>query len=362
VVLDPFAGSGTVLLESARRGHASLGADINPAAVILARTYSLCSLTLDERSQALHEIDIQVARQDRQQDLPLFRSVMSEGPDLRVPVVQMALSQPPGSPKRVLLEALVVTLDYYSGPVLPATLRQAWSRLRKTAEALPLAQHSVSVALADARHLPWPEASADFVFTSPPYINVFNYHQQYRASVEALGWRVLPLARSEIGSNRKNRSNRFLTVVEYCLDMAVALAELARVCRPNGRAILVVGRESNVRKTPFLNGRILRHLAVDGLGLRLLMEQERVFMNRFGQQIFEDILHLGVSPVSRSLAEPVGRSVAQTVLTAAREHCLPEVLPDLEAAIEAVDRVVPSPPMGPLDQVSDVAEALIARK
>ena len=39
VVLDPFLGSGTVLLEAGRAGLAAYGTEINPAAVILARTY-----------------------------------------------------------------------------------------------------------------------------------------------------------------------------------------------------------------------------------------------------------------------------------------------------------------------------------
>ena len=92
------------------------------------------------------------------------------------------------------------------------------------------------------------------VLTSPPYINVHNYHQQFRRSTEALDWDVLSFARSEIGSNRQNRANRFLTVIQYSLDMALALRELARVARPGARLILVLGRESFVRGGRFFNG------------------------------------------------------------------------------------------------------------
>ena len=58
---------------------------------------------------------------------------------------------------------------------------------------------------ADARALPVESGSADLVLTSPPYINVHNYNQKYRRSVEALEWDILAVARSEIGSNRQNR-------------------------------------------------------------------------------------------------------------------------------------------------------------
>ena len=68
--------------------------------------------------------------------------------------------------------------------------------------------------LADARRLPIEDDSIEGVITSPPYINVFNYHQNYRRAVELLGWKPLEASRSEIGANRKHRANRFFTVVQ----------------------------------------------------------------------------------------------------------------------------------------------------
>src|SRR5947208_12976005 len=115
---------------------------------------------------------------------------------------------------------------------------------------MPYTKASLKFFNCDARRLPIQDGLIGLVITSPPYINVFNYHQQYRASVEALGWDLLEVARSEIGSNRKHRGNRFLTVIQYCLDMTDAILELRRVCTDGARIILVVGRESNVRKTP----------------------------------------------------------------------------------------------------------------
>jgi hypothetical protein len=126
--------------------------------------------------------------------------------------------------------------------------------------------------------------------TSPPYINVFNYHQHYRRSVESLGFDLLKVAKSEIGSNRKHRQNRFLTVIQYCLDMAAVLHELHRVCRPQTRLVVVLGRESKVRKTPFYNSEIVARLAVMSCGCNLLTRQERVFQNRFGELIYDEIL------------------------------------------------------------------------
>lgn len=44
VVLDPFAGCGTTLVEAARMGLTACGSELNPAAMILARAYQMINL------------------------------------------------------------------------------------------------------------------------------------------------------------------------------------------------------------------------------------------------------------------------------------------------------------------------------
>jgi hypothetical protein len=207
---------------------------------------------------------------------------------------------------------------------------------------LPECGSPITLLNCDARRLPLREHAVGLVVTSPPYINVFNYHQQYRQSAEALGWDLLAVARSEIGANRKHRGNRFLTVTQYCLDMTDVLRELRRVCTVGARVILIVGRESNVRKTRFFNGEILATLASCCVGFPLTQRQERVFTNRFGESIYEDILHFevtkGRSPIAQSPA-----AIARQVLAEARDRAPSESIEDLEDALRQVDKMRPSP-------------------
>ncbi len=178
--------------------------------------------------------------------------------------------------------------------------------------------------------------------TSPPYINVFNYHQQYRRAVEALGWDLLAVARSEIGSNRKHRQNRFLTVIQYCLDMTDVLRELQRVCKDDARIIMIVGRESNVRKTRFFNGEIMAALTSRCVGFSLLLRQERFFMNRFGERIYEDLLHFQVRKGEiGNLEQP--RAISREILLKAKDRTPDESRNDLEEALRLVDEVRISP-------------------
>jgi hypothetical protein len=159
--------------------------------------------------------------------------------------------------------------------------------------------------------------------------------------VELLGWDLLKVARSEIGSNRKHRGNRFFTVTQYCLDMVAALEEMRRVCKSTARIVMVVGRASSVRKTRFLNGEIVAKLAVHCVGFRFETRQERVFQNRFGEMIYEDILHFIPVPARSSLMPAA--DIARSLLSDALEWAPAESLKDLYDALAHVYETVPSP-------------------
>ncbi len=205
---------------------------------------------------------------------------------------------------------------------------------------LPFLSAAQRVFQADARRTPLAPESVDLVLTSPPYINVFNYHENNRKAMELLGWDILSVAKAEVGSNRKNRGNRFLTVIQYCLDMLDVLLELKRVLKETGNAIFIVGKESMVRGIPFENGELVSSLAPLS-GFRVVMRQSRRFSNRFGQSIFEDILHL-VPAASDATPDP--RSIAVQMLKQKTGRTMPaDVRADLEAAITGARDVSPSP-------------------
>lgn len=343
-VLDPFAGSGTVLAEAGRLGNAAFGTEINPAAYKFAKTYELINAPHDARATILSHLERLLA------DLltgDLF-SHQRSGEEL-----QNALSEKMRSisdeQTRNLFEGFLLLLDYKYRAFDTARLRVVWNRFKMTIVNLPYSPARIEAAHADARSLPLPGQSVDFVVTSPPYINVFNYHQQYRASAESLGWNLLSIAQSEIGSNRKHRKNRFLTVTQYILDMELALKELMRVCKPNARIVLVMGRESNVRKTKFLNGEIMANIGVRCLGLKIDRRQERVFRNRFGLNIFEDIIHFINAPGSLA-TDPY--TIAEEALLQAKAYAPQESLSDLNAALQDLRAVRPSPLCVPKEATS----------
>jgi len=342
MVLDPFMGSGTVLVEAARLGMSAVGCDVNPAACAMARLYQFVNVATAERTRILDQAARQLHLLNDHADLPLFAEVSRNSrPPLSHRLQELARGTEPLH--STIAEALAVTANLGAAKAEAKDIRRAWSALCATVEHLPHCSAPVRAYQADARLLPVEPGTGDLVFTSPPYINVFNYHQQYRPAVEALGYEVLGAAKSEIGSNRKHRGNRFLTVIQYCIDMAQVLLSISRACRAGARMILVVGRESAVRKTPFYNGEIVGKLAGRAVQISEVLRQERVFLNRFGQDIFEDIIHLVVPSAEVEVDEDEARAVAVEALKAARRDAPKESRADLDEAIERADTVTASP-------------------
>lgn len=289
-VLDPFCGSGTVLHEAALQGLPVHGFELNPAGWILSRVYQFINKSPKQRSIILEAVLEKLSTVYPSPDLFGQRANPSIALTDFSETVSSLLSAATDD-ERVFLEAMVVLLDVHNKYLSVKLLYDCYYKLARLVRLLPQRNTPISAKLADARRLPLETNSIDFVITSPPYINVFNYHQNYRRSVEILGWNLLTVARSEIGSNRANRGNRFLTVVQYCLDMGGVLNELGRVCRGDAKVILVVGHESNVLGVPFYNADMLERIAQETNIFTLVQRQHRRFTNRFGKQIREDLLH-----------------------------------------------------------------------
>jgi len=341
VVLDPFAGSGTILCECGRKGLRGDAVEINPAAYSMARTYQFINRKPEDRLRTIFKVGNALA-DVLSRPLPLF----VQTPDREEVPVQEILTKArtvlDDTESIALFETLVVLSDFYKPGLDSKRVATIWNKLASIVRQLPFSEAPLTAINADARQVPLDPQSVDLVITSPPYINVFNYHQQYRASAEALGWNLLQVAKSEIGSNRKNRGNRFLTVVQYCLDITSALLELSRVCRSSARIVFVVGRESRVRGTPLPNGEIVALLATKCAGLRLRTRQERVFKNKFGLKIFEDILHFtGVEQVKSPFADP--RLIGKLVLESALKVAPLTAAVDIRQALDRIFEVRSSP-------------------
>lgn len=338
-VWDPFVGSGTILLECAALERVgAYGTDMNPAAIAMASVASCANWDVERRTNALCALDAVVAMADNDgQELDSSHDVKVAQQDRLIGERASASDD-----VRTLIDALLCCSEKTSGGPVASAIADIWPSFRAFVAGMPHAASTLRATWNDARQSGIPSASVDLIVTSPPYVNVINYHQQYRALMERMGKRILGVAPSEIGANRKHRSNRMLTVIQYCLDMEMVLAEMARVCKPSARAILVVGRESMVEGATVRNSHLIERLAIEsGQWARASPNEERSFTNRFGRTIIEDILHL--APTSVPKGTGVALCVAADALGEAKTCVPPAKQALLEGALRDLHRVKPSP-------------------
>ena len=293
VILDPFAGSGTVLIESAVKGISSVGFEINPAAYQMANFYKYASLELQERQKLVIGLESKLAPVLGQLNgHPLY----IDSKDYRSSYKNLI-----GFAKHIKPECSKNELPFFMNMLfnsekdkkltLKESISKSFSYFRNALYGLPYTNADITVHYQDARKAgELYENKVDLILTSPPYINVFNYHQNYRAVTESFDYNILKVAHSEFGSNRKNRGNRLLTVIQYCIDMEESLFSFWKSLKEGGKMVMVVGRESNVRKTPFYNGEIVLELIKELNCFELIDKNERAFVNKFGKRIVEDIL------------------------------------------------------------------------
>ena len=342
LVVDPFSGSGTVLLESASHDLPCFGNELNPAAYLMSKFFHLVNFKRSSREAIVEQLRQPLSRLvGRYDDLPLMRPADNhrEKYSNLLALARELFSATSHDSMALCLTANVLFKSESSQiSDLGHAVWRSYDYIAGFAHELPYTTSPVDAQLGDARAVHQVlERKAGLVVTSPPYINVFNYHQNHRAIVELLDWDLLRVARSEIGSNRRNRGNRFRTVIQYCLDMSEFLDAMSRAIRQEGILVLIIGRESNVRGVPFYNGKIIRDLLRLHPCFTRLGHYERHFTNRFGIKIREDILvtKRGDGP-QQLLPEEEVRRVAGKHLKSARKMTSDEANHDLESAIQDV--------------------------
>jgi hypothetical protein len=239
-VLDPMAGSGTVLRQASSLGHRAIGFDVDPLAVLMSAVWTTPIFGDNARVVALSRSVLQdaIARRDDSIHLPWIDDDEETsafvnywfGQYQRAQLRRLALSlgslPASGSGRtahaanilRVALSKTIITKDRgaslardvsHSRPhkvatsstfdVFEAFQRSVTTVLRVLQAAPP--PGNVRVQLGDARSLrPLVNRSIDAVMTSPPYLNAIDYIRGHRLALVWMGYRVSELRKIRSGS------------------------------------------------------------------------------------------------------------------------------------------------------------------
>lgn len=231
IVMDPFCGSGTTLLEAAIRGHNAIGTDSNPIATLISRTK--CTLLSKEQCSLIDDVLSKLDMFDSADDSVIMI------PDFlnRDHWFQFNMQKELGY-IRNLIDSIedIYTADFlrtaFSAIIVKASNQESDTRWRAKDKNLPdgfalaefkkkvldmlhrmkqLEQYSlgnVTVKTQDSRFVDFiQDNSVACAITSPPYMNSFDYYLYHKLRMFWLGYNHYEAQEKEIGSRNKHCDN-----------------------------------------------------------------------------------------------------------------------------------------------------------
>jgi DNA modification methylase len=313
-VLDPFCGSGTVLVESFAAGRAAAGIDASPLAVLLAqvRTATLGSdgrARLVEAAAEIAEESAERARKRKRPESPSWakREFARFHPHVALELLglrELVMDTPKdevGRALRLCFSSLLVKF-MRSGPEAPrdgetkrigrgVPSRFLADRAHELAQGLEALERRVPkgtppphIEDGDARNYPAVlAASIDLVLSSPPYAGTYDYADQHAVRFTWLGLPQKPFRNAQIGERATGLGS---APAAWRESRHAWLSEMGRVTKPGGRIILVVG-DGVVGHAPE-DARVALQQASPAVGLDVVAwaSQARSVQDRRLQEIF----------------------------------------------------------------------------
>lgn len=272
LVVDPYCGSGTTLVEAAARGRRALGVDMNPLAVLIATVKStpvereLVSDLVARLTQFVDSIEADglfrtapsdLDREDARLTDPWFTKwfqpqvledlvrlhnrICDEKDDRLRSIGLVAFSDVLRRSSNAHQGYPNVMYDKRGGP-RPRPGRHFLKLLREVASAvvsLPesLAWANVRAEEGDARCLRLEDEVAGAVITHPPYVGSIPYAEYGALSLKWLGHDPKLLDKKLTGGARQSRH----VLSRFTADYHAMIAEAYRVLKPGGHMFALVG-------------------------------------------------------------------------------------------------------------------------
>ncbi|MDB4943441.1 MAG: modification methylase [Labilithrix sp.] len=277
VVLDPFCGSGTVLVEAMLAGRDAIGTDLNPLAVMLARakTYprkpeAIAALLKAAEDVAAFADARRKAKQGASRRLPQ-EDVSSFAPHvlLEVDGIRAGIEKAPPEARPdlwLVFSSILVKMSAKKGDTSEEQLEKRISAgfparlfVKKTeelaerfvafAELLPQPYPRARVVLDDAAQLTkLDEASVDVVITSPPYVATYDYLAHHELRMRWLGLDTRRFAKDELGARRNyERLTPDEARASWERELERFFRALARVTRRGASVVLLIADSATGR-------------------------------------------------------------------------------------------------------------------
>ena len=260
-ILDPFCGSGTVLVEAMADGRAAVGIDASPLAVGIAKTRTRC---LGERGRAglieaadrIAESASERARKRRRPEIPRWARGETGrfAPHVALELLglrELVMATPEdevGHALRMCFSSILVKFMADQAQRIARGLPSRFfaGRVRELADGLAALERRTppgtprsEIHLGDACAYPDLRAqSVHLVLSSPPYAGTYDYAQHHDVRFTWLGLPSDSLARRQIGTRARGLG---AAPRAWRDGRRRWLAEIGRALVPGAHAVLVVG-------------------------------------------------------------------------------------------------------------------------
>lgn len=263
IVLDPFCGGGTTLLESILLGRPAVGVDNNPVACLVskAKTALYDQSDVDILNTFYKELDIMLNDKNCVPDIPEYESIdywFDKRAIIELGKIRACVKTLSGNSFLLALtvfSSIIVRVSYqdsdtrYSRKVYKyeeGTATSLFKTKLKAAiysveETLSLPKEKAEVFLEDGRNLSFiGKETIDFIITSPPYLNAYDYHKYHRHRICWIDGDVGFARDNEIGKH-DTFTRKGATPDKYFHDMGKCFDEWNKILKLGGRIMIIVG-------------------------------------------------------------------------------------------------------------------------
>ncbi|AKS39747.1 hypothetical protein NP92_11840 [Anoxybacillus gonensis] len=314
VILDPFCGSGTTLVEASLRNLSSVGNDINPIALLIStvKTTKYFDKDFEIMEEIIHDLKIDYINNKENLKSTIefpnkdhwFQKNVQKEIELILKYINLCPNEKYQNLLKVVLSEIIVAVSNQESDTRYAAIDKnipdgktielfekryftIKDKILSFSDIVKDFEYETKIISNDARSLiDIQSESIDMIITSPPYANTYDYYLYHKHRMNWLGYNFKETQNTEIGS-RNEYSSKKQKPDKWKQDLRLVLQEMYRVMKNDRLCFIVIG-DSVINKQHIRINEVIKELSID-VGFQYLNEESvplsknsRKFNKKFG--------------------------------------------------------------------------------
>ena len=315
-VLDPFVGGGTTCVEANCEGRNAIASDLSSLATLITKVKTTY---LSDRELRMAEQTCENLRDRRAYETATNLSLSSDWFDEEVLAsiglikseIDLLAFEPVKEFCLVALSSILVRISKQDSDTRYVRVNKVMSyedvfkiyinkimkmikTMKESRDQIALGDTAVEIADSRKKSL-FADSSADFVVTSPPYPNAYDYHLYHRHRLMLLGSDPAYLRQNEIGAHAHYSKKNGKDENDFFEDMTNTMKSISPVLKTGRYAAIIIG-DSIVKGRKINNAKIIQEAADQSdftlyySFLREIRQNRKSFNPAYARQKVEQIL------------------------------------------------------------------------